>query len=83
MPMSARAETSSASSFGIWRISSSCSRHIGMSAEGRSILLMTGMIARFWRIARLRFAIVCAWTPWDASMSRIAPSQAARLLETS
>ena len=55
----------------IWRrVSSGC-------APGRSILLMTGMISRLFSTARYALASVCASTPWDASTSRSAPSQAA------
>ena len=47
-----------------------------MSALGRSILLMTGMISRLCSIAMYMLASVCASTPWLASISRTAPSQA-------
>jgi len=53
------------------------------SAAGRSILLSTGMIVRSLSRARYRFARVWASMPWAASTSRIAPSHAARLRETS
>ena len=52
-------------------------------ALGRSILLMTGRTSRSWSSARYTFASVCASIPCAASTTRIAPSQAARLLETS
>ena len=55
----------------IWRL------HSSGCALGRSILLMTGMISRLSSTARYAFASVCASTPWVASTSSSAPSQAA------
>jgi len=52
-------------------------------ALGKSILLMTGKISKSCSNAKYVLANVCASTPWDASTMRSAPSQAARLLETS
>jgi hypothetical protein len=46
------------------------------SADGRSILLRTGMRVRFSLSARWTFASVWASMPWVASTTRIAPSQA-------
>ena len=71
------------SSAGMQRMSSSCFLHFGTSAAGRSILLRTGMMVRFCSIARCTLATVWASTPWAASTIRIAPSQAARVRETS
>ena len=53
------------------------------SALGKSILLMTGNTSRSWSSARYTFANVCASIPCAASTTRIAPSHAARLLDTS
>ena len=53
------------------------------SAPGRSILFSTGMISRSFSRARRVLARVCASTPWVASTTRMAPSQAARLRDTS
>ena len=52
-------------------------------AFGKSILFITGNISKLLSIARYTFASVCASTPWLASTTNIAPSHAARLLETS
>ena len=53
------------------------------SALGRSILLITGRISRSWSRARYTLASVWASMPWAASTTSTAPSQAARLLDTS
>ena len=53
------------------------------SAEGKSILLITGMISRSCSKARYTFANVCASTPCAASTTSNAPSQAARERDTS
>ena len=53
------------------------------SALGRSILLMTGKISRSFSRAKYTLANVCASMPWAASTTRSAPSQAARLRDTS
>src|SRR5439155_1639846 len=53
------------------------------SAAGRSILFSAGTIVSLASRARWRFARVCASIPCAASTSRIAPSHAARLRETS
>ena len=63
--------------------SSICFLTPSTSAEGRSILLMTGRISRFRSMARWTLARLCAWTPWTASTTRRAPSQAERERETS
>ena len=47
------------------------------SAPGRSSLLRTGMSSRPFSIARYVLATVCASTPWEASTTSSAPSQAA------
>ena len=75
-PVPSLALARSTSSRGMASVSSSSPRTISGSADGRSILLMTGMIVRFWAIARWTLARVCASMPWLASMTRIAPSQA-------
>ena len=74
---------STASSAGMARPSSISSRQRSGSAEGRSILLMSGMISRFAFIAIIALATVWASTPWVASTTRTAPSHAARLRLTS
>jgi hypothetical protein len=76
MPMPSFALASSTSSRGIASVSSSSAITISGSADGRSTLLMTGMIVRSWAMARCMFASVCASIPWLASTTRIAPSQA-------
>ncbi len=53
------------------------------SALGRSILLSTGSTSRSLSSARYTLARVCASTPWDASTTSSAPSQAASERETS
>ena len=53
------------------------------SAAGRSILLMSGMISKSAFMASIALATVCASTPWVASTTSTAPSQAAKLRETS
>ena len=52
-------------------------------AFGRSTLLITGKISKLLSIAKYTFARVCACTPWAASTTRTAPSQAAKERETS
>ena len=52
-------------------------------ALGRSILFMTGIISRSLSMARYTLARVCASIPWAASTTSMAPSQAARLRDTS
>ena len=52
-------------------------------ALGRSILFITGTISKFASSARYTFASVCAWTPWLASTTNKAPSQASKDLLTS
>ena len=53
------------------------------SALGKSILLMTGKISKSLSNAKKTFANVWASTPWAASTTRTAPSQAAKERETS
>lgn len=53
------------------------------SALDRSILLMTGIIVNLLASAKFTLAIVWACTPWVASTNKRAPSQAAKLRETS
>ena len=52
-------------------------------AFGKSILLITGIISRLLSNAKYTLARVCASTPWLASTTSTAPSQAAKLLDTS
>ena len=83
MPVPSLAETARISSrLAPIRSMISCARRSG-SAPGRSILLRTGMISRPASMARKRLLSVCAWIPWEASTTRIAPSHAARERETS
>ena len=83
MPSPVLPDTSTASSAGIARSSSiSCLTSSGW-AEGRSILLMAGTMSRLAFIARLALETVWASTPWVASTTSTAPSQAARLRLTS
>jgi hypothetical protein len=83
MPMPILAEVRTASWAGMPTTCSICSRAFSGSAEGRSILLMTGTIVRLWWVARYALASVWASTPWVASTTRTAPSQAASDRETS
>ena len=53
------------------------------SALGKSILLITGIISRLLSNARYTLAKVCACTPCVASTTKIAPSQADKLRDTS
>ena len=82
-PVPSLAEASSTSSRGMARTFSSSSMTTSSWAEGRSILLRTGMIVRFWLSARWTLASVWASIPCVASTTRIAPSQACRLRLTS
>ena len=52
-------------------------------AFGKSILLITGIISKSLSIAKYTLASVWASIPCDASTTNIAPSQAAKLLDTS
>ncbi len=83
MPIPIFADVRTASSAGIPTTCSICSRAFSGSAEGRSILLMTGTIVRLLWIARYAFASVCASTPCVASTTSTAPSHAASDRETS
>ncbi len=83
MPIPIFAEVSTASCAGMPTTCSICSRAFSGSAEGRSILLMTGTIARSWCVARYALASVWASTPWVASTTSTAPSHAASERETS
>ena len=83
MPWPVFALTKMASSAGMAKISSSCRFTPGMSALGRSILLITGIRVRPSLWAKCTFATVCASTPWAASTTRSAPSHAASERETS
>jgi len=60
----------------------SCFTSSGL-AFGKSILFITGNISKSFSIAKYTFANVCASTPWLASTTSIAPSHAAKLLDTS
>ena len=53
------------------------------SAPGKSILFKTGIISRLLSRAKYTLARVCASTPWDASTTNNAPSQATRERDTS
>ena len=81
MPAFADASTASEASRPITS-SISCLTRSG-SALGKSILLITGTISKSLSSAKYTFASVCASIPCAASTTRIAPSQAARLRETS
>ena len=52
-------------------------------AFGKSILFSTGNISRLLSKAKYTLAKVCASTPCDESTTSIAPSHAAKLLDTS
>ena len=56
---------------------------LSISALGKSILFITGIIVKSFSIARYRLARVWASIPCAASTTSSAPSQAARLLDTS
>ena len=73
----------SASAAGMARTFSICDLTSSGCAAGRSILLITGMMVRLCCAARNVLATVCASTPWLASTTRRAPSQAERARETS
>ena len=83
MPIPSFAEQSRAWSASSPSSLSICSFTLSTSAEGRSILLMTGMIVRSCSMAMYTFEMVWACTPWDASTSSRTPSQDARERETS
>ena len=71
------------SSRGMASTFSSSSMIVSGSADGRSILLRTGISVSPSRTARWTLASVWASIPWLASTTRIAPSQACRLWLTS
>ena len=77
------ADIHGASSAGIPIISSISFFTSSGLAFGKSILFITGNISRLLSIARYTFAKVCASTPWLESTTNIAPSHAAKLLDTS
>ena len=77
------AETAGQSSAGMPITSSISSRTRSTSADGRSILLMTGTISRSLSTARYALAIVCASMPCVASTTSSAPSQALSARDTS
>ena len=54
-----------------------------ISTPTKSILFITGIISKSFSIAKYAFVTVCASTPCDASTNKTAPSQAAKLLDTS
>ena len=60
----------------------SCFTSSGL-ALGRSTLFITGKMSKLLSSAKYTFASVCASTPWLLSTTKIAPSHAAKLLETS
>ena len=69
-----------------WLISRSSDKSFftaSTSADGKSILFITGMIIRFSSLAILKWAIVWASRPWVASTKSITPSHADKDLETS
>ena len=63
--------------------SSICALTPSGSADGKSILLMTGRISRSFSSAMKTLANVCASTPCVASTTSNAPSQADNERETS
>src|SRR5262245_40348047 len=75
MPVPSLAETCTDSNGSSARSRSISSITRSTSAEGRSILLITGTTVRPNSIARYRFATVCASTPCEASTTSSAPSQ--------
>ena len=77
------ADTAGQSSAGIPITSSISALTPSISAEGRSILLITGTISRLLSTARYALASVCASIPCVASTTRSAPSQAFSERETS
>ena len=77
MLMPSLAEISGASSAGRPIMSSTSCLAFRGSAAGRSILLNTGRISRSWSMAKYVLASVWASTPWVASTTSSAPSQAA------
>ena len=77
------AEISGASMAGRPMMSSTSCLALAGSAAGRSILLNTGRISRSCSMARYVLARVWASTPWVASTTSTAPSQAARERDTS
>ena len=82
-PSPVLALTSAASCASMPMISSISFLTRSASAEARSILLMTGSTVRPCSTAVWQFATLCASTPWEASTTSSAPSQAARLRDTS
>ena len=83
MPMPSLADTSGASDASM-PIISSISSFVSSGRElARSILFRHGKISRSSSRARYTLAMVCASTPWVESTTSTAPSQAARLLDTS
>ena len=77
------AETGIQSSGSIPSVSKTSSLVRSKSADGKSILLITGRIVKSLSIAKYALANVWASTPWVASTTRRAPSQAANERETS
>ena len=77
------AEIHGASCAGIPIISSISSLTSCGLALGKSILFITGKISKLLSIAKYTFAKVWASTPWLLSTTKIAPSHAAKLRETS
>ncbi|CKF97900.1 Uncharacterised protein [Streptococcus pneumoniae] len=83
IPIPAFAEASTASDASNPITSSTSWRTRSGSALGKSILLITGKISKLLSSAKYTFANVCASIPCAASTTRIAPSQAAKLRDTS
>ena len=82
-PCPVLAETGTASEASMPVMSSISRRARSGSAAGRSVLDRAGMISRFKSAAVLQAAMVWACTPWTASTSSSAPSQADRERDTS
>ncbi len=83
IPIPSLAEIGMMSSRSIPMTFSISSLTISGSAPGKSILFTTPMISRLRSMAIYTLARVCASIPWVASTTKSAPSQEARLLETS
>ena len=65
------------------KVSNNSFSTFGISALGRSILLITGIISKLLSNAKYTLASVWASIPWVASTTKIAPSHAAKDLDTS
>ena len=65
------------------KVSTSSFVTFSISALGKSILLITGIIFKLLSSAKNKLASVWASIPWAASTTKIAPSDAASDLDTS